>query len=288
VVDVSLLAPGHRTCSGCGPAIAIRNILEATGDDIIIANATGCLEVTTTPYPETSWKVPWVHCLFENAAAVASGIESAMKAIGNTKTKVIALGGDGGMLDIGFQCVSGALERGHKISVICYDNEAYMNTGVQRSGSTPYGASTTTSPPGKMSIGNDTFKKDVVAIAAAHHIPYVATASIAYPADLKAKVKKALELQPSFLQIHSPCPVGWGFDSSKTIEIAKLAVDSGAWNLFEIENNQVKNIFKPKETKPVAEYLKTQKRFKHLKPEDIAKIQSWIDDKKKQLVCNIP
>lgn len=285
---MSLFAPGHRTCSGCGPAIAIRNILESTGKDVIIANATGCLEVTTTPYPETSWKVPWIHCLFENAAAVASGIESALKSLGNSKTKVIALGGDGGMLDIGFQCMSGALERGHKITVICYDNEAYMNTGVQRSGGTPYGANTTTSPAGKVSIGNETFKKDVAAIAAAHHIPYVATASIAYPADLKKKVKKALELQPSYLQVHAPCPVGWGFASSKTVEIGKLAVDTGAWQLFEIEHNQVKNIFRPKESKPVADYLRTQKRFKHLKDEDIAKIQTWIDEKKKQLESNIP
>ena len=285
---MSLFAPGHRTCSGCGPAIAIRNILESTGKDVIIANATGCLEVTTTPYPETSWKVPWIHCLFENAAAVASGIESALKSLGNSKTKVIALGGDGGMLDIGFQCMSGALERGHKITVICYDNEAYMNTGVQRSGGTPYGANTTTSPAGKVSIGNETFKKDVAAIAAAHHIPYVATASIAYPDDLKKKVKKALELQPSYLQVHAPCPVGWGFASSKTVEIGKLAVETGAWQLFEIEHNQVTNIFKPKESKPVADYLRTQKRFKHLKDGDIAKIQTWIDEKKKQLESNIP
>ncbi len=283
-----MFAPGHRTCSGCGPAIAIRNILEATGKDIIIANATGCLEVTTTPYPETSWKVPWIHCLFENAAAVASGIESALKSCGNTKTKVIALGGDGGILDIGLQCMSGALERKHKITVICYDNEAYMNTGVQRSSGTPYGASTTTSPPGKMSIGNETFKKDVAAIAAAHHIPYVATASIAYLPDLKNKVKKALELQPSYLQVHAPCPVGWGFASSKTIDIGKLAVDTGLWELFEIEHNHVRNIFMPKEIKPVSEYLKTQKRFRHLKEEEIEKIQAWVDEKRKQLETNIP
>jgi len=283
-----LFAPGHRTCSGCGPAIAIRNILEATGKDVIIANATGCLEVTTTPYPETSWKVPWIHCLFENAAAVASGIESALRSQGNTKTKVIALGGDGGMLDIGLQCMSGALERKHNITVICYDNEAYMNTGIQRSSGTPYGARTTTSPPGKVSIGNETFKKDVAAIAAAHHIPYVATASIAYLPDLRNKVKKALELQPSYLQVHAPCPVGWGFASSKTIDIGRLAVETGAWELFEIEHNHVKNIFQPKEIKPVSEYLKTQKRFRHLKDEEIEKIQGWVDEKRKQLETNIP
>ena len=284
---MSLFAPGHRTCSGCGAAIAIRNILDVTGKNVVIATATGCLEVTTTPYPETSWEVPWIHCLFENAAAVASGIEAALKKKGKRDTKVIALGGDGGMVDIGLQCTSGALERGHKITVICYDNEAYMNTGIQRSGATPYGASTTTSPPGKVSIGNQTFKKDVAGIAAAHHIPYVATASISYVNDLREKVKKALEKQPSYLHLHVPCPIGWGFDSSKTVEIGRLAVETGAWMLYEIEDGVVKNVFKPGKIKPVAEYLKAQKRFKHLKEEDIKKIQDWIDNRRRELEQNI-
>lgn len=272
-------APGHRTCSGCGEAIAIRQILEATGKNVIFANATGCLEVTTTPYPETSWKVPWIHVTFENAAAVAGGIEAAMRALGKTDTKVIAIGGDGGMVDIGFQCISGALERGHKITIITLDNEAYMNTGVQRSGATPFAASTTTSPAGKQSRGNDTFEKDMPAIVAAHHIPYVATASIAYPMDLQKKIKKALEKQPSYLHIHVPCPVGWGYDSSKTVEIAKRAVETGCWNLYEIEDGKTNFTFKPKERKPVSEYLKGQKRFKHLTDEDIAQIQKHVDEK---------
>lgn len=278
-MSYEFFAPGHRTCSGCGEAIAIRLILEATGKNVIIANATGCLEVTTTPYPETSWKVPWIHVTFENAAAVAGGIESAMRALGKTGTKVIAIGGDGGMVDIGLQCISGALERGHKITIITLDNEAYMNTGVQRSGATPFGASTTTSPAGKQSRGNDTFEKDMPAIVAAHHIPYVATASIAYPMDLQKKIKKALEKQPSYLHVHVPCPVGWGYDSSKTIEIGKRAVETGCWNLYEIEDGKFTYTFKPKERKPVSEYLKGQKRFKHLTDADIAQIQKHVDEK---------
>jgi len=272
-------APGHRTCSGCGEAIAIRLILEATGKNVIVANATGCLEVTTTPYPETSWKVPWIHVTFENAAAVAGGIESAMRALGKTDTKVIAIGGDGGMVDIGFQCISGALERGHKITIITLDNEAYMNTGVQRSGATPFCASTTTSPAGAQSKGNDTFEKDMPAIVAAHKIPYVATASIAYPMDLQKKIKKALEKQPSYLHVHVPCPVGWGYDSSKTVEIGKRAVETGCWNLYEIEDGKMSFTFKPKDRKPVGDYLKGQKRFKHLTDEDIAQIQKHVDEK---------
>lgn len=278
-MSYEFFAPGHRTCSGCGEAIAIRLILEATGKNVIIANATGCLEVTTTPYPETSWKVPWIHVTFENAAAVAGGIESAMRALGKTGTKVIAIGGDGGMVDIGLQCISGALERGHKITIITLDNEAYMNTGVQRSGATPFGASTTTSPAGKQSRGNDTFEKDMPAIVAAHHIPYVATASIAYPMDLQKKIKKALEKQPSYLHIHVPCPVGWGYDSSKTVEIGKRAVETGCWNLYEIEDGKMNFTFKPKDRKPVGDYLKGQKRFKHLTDADIAQIQKHVDEK---------
>lgn len=274
----SLLAPGHRTCAGCAAPLAIRSILAATGKNVIIAQATGCAEVCTTPYPETSWEVPWIHVTFENAAAVASGIEAALKAQGKLdKTKVIALGGDGGMLDIGFQAISGALERGHKLTVICYDNECYANTGVQRSGSTPWGAFTTTSPAGKESIGNSRWKKDAPMIMAAHHIPYVATASVAYPEDLQKKLKKALDNQPSYIQIHSPCTVGWGFDPSKTVEIGRLAVQSGLWALYEIKNGVKKHTLKPKMT-PVEDYLKPQSRFKHLKPEEIDYIEQKVKE----------
>lgn len=271
----SLLAPGHRTCAGCAAPLAIRNILEASGKDVIIAESTGCVEVCTTPYPETSWRVPWVHVTFENAAAVASGIEAALKAKGKG-TKVIALGGDGGLLDIGFRSISGALERGHKLTIICYDNECYANTGVQRSGSTPWGASTTTSPAGTQSIGNDRWKKDAPAIMAAHHIPYVATASIAYPEDLQKKLRKALDNQPSYIHIHSPCTVGWGFDPSKTIHVARLAVQTGLWALYEIEDGVKTHTLKPK-MMPVDEYLTLQRRFRHLKPEDIKFIQGKVN-----------
>lgn len=270
------LAPGHRTCAGCGPAIAVRQILDACPKDVVVAEATGCMEVTTTAYPETSWKIPWIHVTFENAPAVASGIESAFRAKGK-KTKVIALGGDGGIVDIGFRSLSGALERGHKITVICYDNEAYMNTGVQRSGATPYGASTTTSPAGKMSIGNERPKKDVVHIAAAHHIPYAATASIGYPEDLKRKIQKALEKQPSYVHVHAPCPIGWGYDGAKTVEVAKLAVETGYWQLFEIEGGKEALTYKPAKRKPVADYLKVQKRFRHLKDKEVAEIQKKLE-----------
>ncbi len=277
------LSQGHRTCSGCGAAIAIRTVLRAAGPNIIVCENTGCLEVTTTPYPETSWNVPWIHVAFENAPAVASGVEAAMKKLGKD-TKVIALGGDGSTFDIGFQALSGMLERGHDILYVCYDNEAYMNTGVQRSGSTPYGAMTTTSPPGKFSIGENRPKKDMPAIVAAHGVPYVATASIGYINDLEKKVKKALSIKgPKYLQINQPCCPGWGYNESNTVELAKLAVQSGMWMLYEIENGEFKLSVKPAKRVPVKDYLKMQKRFKHLKDENIAEIQKTVDDKWKKL-----
>lgn len=276
------LAPGHRTCAGCGAAIAIRTVLRAAGPNTIVCENTGCLEVTTSPYPETSWNVPWIHVAFENAAAVASGVEAALKAQGNEETNIIALGGDGSTFDIGFGAISGMLERFHNILYVCYDNEAYMNTGVQRSGSTPYGAMTTTSPPGKLSFGEDRPKKDMPAIVAAHHIPYVATASIGYYNDLEKKVKKALTIKgPKYIQIHQPCCPGWGYKESKTVEIAKLAVKSGMWMLYEIIDGEFKLNLKPKRV-PVEDYLKTQKRFKHLKDENIAEIQQMIDERWKE------
>ncbi len=277
-MDTHQLAPGHRTCSGCGAAIAIRTVLRAAGPNTIVCENTGCLEVTTSPYPETSWNIPWIHVAFENAAAVASGVEAALKANGNEKTNIIALGGDGSTFDIGLQSISGMLERGHNILYVCYDNEAYMNTGVQRSGSTPYGAMTTTSPPGKLSIGENRPKKDMPAIVAAHHIPYVATASIGYYNDLEKKVKRALSIKgPKYIQIHQPCCPGWGYKDHLTVEIAKLAVKSGMWMLYEIIDGEFKLNLKPKRV-PVLDYLKTQKRFKHLKEEDIAVIQKMVDD----------
>lgn len=272
---------GHRACGGCGAALVSRLILDAAGEDTIVASATGCMEVFSTPYPETAWKVPWIHSLFENNSAVASGIVAALKKQGR-KEKVIAIGGDGATFDIGMICISGAFERGHDFTYICYDNEAYMNTGIQRSGATPYDASTTTSPAGKCATGNPRPKKDMPMILAAHGAPYVATATIAYPADVKKKVKKALETPgPCYVQIHAPCCTGWGFEAEKTMEIGKLAVETGLWVNYEMEQGEVKRV-KKVVRKPVEEYLKTQKRFRHLfKPvrndTEIAKIQAIAD-----------
>ncbi|MCQ2971979.1 MAG: pyruvate synthase subunit beta [archaeon] len=271
------LAPGHRGCAGCGASIAVRLALKALGKDTVAVSATGCLEVMTTPYPETSWEIPWIHVAFENAGAVASGVESALRIQGK-KSNVIAFGGDGGTVDIGLQSLSGAMERGHNMTYVCYDNEAYMNTGIQRSGATPFGASTTTSPAGKASFGENRPKKNMPMIMAAHGIPYVATASIAYPEDYMKKVKKAAEVDgPAYIHLNQPCTTGWGYNPSKTIEIGRLAVETGSWVLYEIEDGEFNVTYRPAERKPVKEYLKPQKRFKHLDDEHIAKIQEYVD-----------
>jgi pyruvate ferredoxin oxidoreductase beta subunit len=272
---------GHRACGGCGAALASRLMLKATGKDTIVCSATGCMEVFSTPYPETAWKVPWVHSLFENNSAVASGVVAALKMQGR-KEKVVAIGGDGATFDIGMLCLSGAFERGHDMTYVCYDNEAYMNTGIQRSGATPYDASTTTSPAGTCSAGNRRPKKDLPRILAAHGAPYIATASIAYPADLVKKVEKAVNTPgPCYVQIHAPCCTGWGFEGEKTIEIGKLAIETGLWVNYEMEDGIVTRV-KKVVRKPVDVYLKEQKRFRHLyKPklnaEEIAKIQAIAD-----------
>jgi len=258
------LESGHRACQGCGQALAARLVLEAAGPDVIVANATGCLEVFTTPWPETAWRVPWLHSVFENVAAIASGVEAAMKARG-LDTKVLAFGGDGGTFDIGFQALSGMLEREHDVLYVCFDNEAYMNTGVQRSSSTPHAAATTTSPAGRQRMGKRHLKKDLINIIAAHHIPYAATASVAYPADLRKKVRRAMAVEgPSFLHVHSPCPLGWGHASDATIAVARLAVESGLFPLIELERGQLAGVLPIRSPRPVREYLALQKRFAHL------------------------
>jgi pyruvate ferredoxin oxidoreductase beta subunit len=264
--SIDLFASVHKACAGCGPALTIQAILRATGANVFIANATGCMEVISTQYPQSAWKVPWIHSLFENAAAVASGIEIALKALNRSEEgKVVVIAGDGGTVDIGMQAISGMLERGHDICYICYDNEAYMNTGNQRSGSTPLDASTTTSPFGKRSFGNDRPKKNMPAIAAAHEIPYVATSSVGYPRDLAKKVQKGVSVSgPAYLQILAPCNIGWGFDSAKTIEIARLAVETGLWMMYEIVDGELTNVMKVRNQQPVEDYLKLQKRFAHL------------------------
>jgi len=273
-----LLMPGHRACAGCGAAIAYRQILKAVRGPTIATNATGCMEVVTTIYPYTSWRIPWIHTAFENAAANAAGIEAALKVLrrkGRLKYEhvdVIAFAGDGGTYDIGIQALSGAAERGHDFLYVLYDNEAYMNTGIQRSGGTPHGASTTTSPAGQVIPGKPEYKKPIADIMVAHDIPYVATASPAYWRDLIIKARKGLEAEgPAFLHVLAPCPRGWRFDPSKTIEIARLAVETCVFPLWEAVDGEYalsgpsKVIaLKPERKKPVREYLKAQGRFRHL------------------------
>ncbi len=275
-----LFTQGHTACAGCGMVLALRHVMEAAqelaGDDVIVVNGTSCSEIISSQYPRTAWRCPYIHGAFENAGAIASGIESALKAKGDDKTKVISISGDGGTFDIGLQSLSGALERGHKITFVCLDNEAYMNTGIQRSGATPFGAWTTTSPVGSKSIGNPVWKKPIAEIVAAHGIPYVATASMANIPDLRNKIKKALGKQPSFVHVYSACPIGWKSEGMDTIRIAKLAIDTGMWTQFEIEDGKFSLTEKSKGT-PVGEYLKLQGRFKHLQEGDIKIIQDIVN-----------
>lgn len=259
---------GHRACLGCGEALAARLVSGAAGPDVVYANATGCLEVFTTVWPDSAWRVPWMHSLFGNAAAIGAGMEAALKAQGKA-TKVIAMGGDGGTFDIGFQALSGMLERGHNVLYVCYDNEAYMNTGIQRSSSTPHAAATTTSPAGRERMGKRHLKKDIVTIVAAHHIPYAATASVAYPSDIHKKVRRAMAVDgPTFLHIHTPCPLGWGHDSDVTIEVARLAVQTGLFPVIELERGNLVGVMPIRGPRPVKDYLAKQARFRHLFVDD--------------------
>jgi len=262
------LESGHRACQGCGEALGARLVTEAAGPDVVVANATGCLEVFTTPWPQSAWRMPWMHSLFENAAAVAAGMEAALKRQGRP-TKVLAFAGDGGTFDIGFQALSGMLERDHDVLYVCYDNEAYMNTGIQRSSSTPHAAMTTTSPPGSKRMGKRHLKKDLLSIIAAHHIPYAASTSVAWPRDVQRKVRRAMGITgPTFLLVHSPCPLGWGHDGSRTIEVARLAVQTGLFPLVEIERGAVTSVMPIRDRRPVTDYLALQSRFRHLMDEN--------------------
>jgi pyruvate ferredoxin oxidoreductase beta subunit len=284
------LAPGHRACPGCAEVLALKLILRIMGSDVIMAMATGCMEIISSPFPYTSWRIPWIHTLFENTAAVASGIEAGLKILERRgrrpekRVKVLAFAGDGGTADIGMQALSGALERGHDLLYVCLDNEAYMNTGVQRSGTTPYGASTTTSPAGKESIGQVTWKKNMPAIVAAHGIPYVATACPSYPFDLKAKVEKAAALKgTAYLHVLSVCPPGWRTTSDISIRLGRLAVQTGIFPLYEVENGRYKLNMDFSQRKPVQDYLKLQGRFSHLKEEVIQQIQERVDKEYQEL-----
>jgi pyruvate ferredoxin oxidoreductase beta subunit len=264
------LTKGHRACQGCGEALGARYVLDAamraTEGRLIAANATGCLEVFSTPYPESSWQLPWVHSLFGNAPAVASGIAAALKAKGRTDVRVIGQGGDGGTLDIGFACLSGMFERGDDVLYVCYDNEAYMNTGVQRSGATPPAARTATTKPVGAEPGNAFGQgKNAPLIAMAHEIPYVATATVAELHDLEAKVERAMEFHGArYLHVFVPCPLGWGAASKDTIRIARLAKETGLFPVFEAEQGDVVSVSKIRRQAPVEEYLRLQRRFAHL------------------------
>ncbi|MEM1689459.1 MAG: pyruvate synthase subunit PorB [Candidatus Hadarchaeales archaeon] len=281
--EEELIARGHRACAGCGSILALRHAMKALGKNTIVVASTGCMEVVTSPYPETSWKVPWIHVAFENAAAVASGIARALKVRGRTDVKVVAIAGDGGTADIGIQALSGAAERNENIIYICYDNEAYENTGIQRSGCTPFGAWTTTTPVGKVIRGEDRPKKDMPAIMAAHGIPYVATASIAYPLDLIKKVRKAMGIEgTSYIHIHASCVPGWRIPENKSVEVCKMAVLSGVWILYEIEKGKVNVTFKPPKRIPVRDYLMAQGRFRHLSDKEIIEIQRMVDEQCKK------
>jgi len=275
--------PGHRACSGCGEALALKFVMKALGRDVIVVMSTGCMEIISSQLPYTAWEVPWIHTLFENSAAVATGVESARKALARKgaslpKAKVVAICGDGATFDIGLGALSGAFERGHDFLYVCLDNEAYMNTGIQRSSATPFGASTTTQPAGKASFGQSTWKKNMPAIAVAHDIAYVATASVSYPFDLMNKVKKAVAVEgPSYLHVFAVCPTGWRIPTDTTIRLGRLAVETGVFPLYEVENGKYSLNYDPPQLRPVIDYLKPQGRFRHLTPELVDKIQQRVN-----------
>ena len=267
---------GHRACQGCAEALAVRLVMKALGRNTIVAMATGCMEIVSSPLPTTAWEVPWIHVAFENASAGVSGCESGMKAMMRKgkmlpkKINFVAMGGDGATADIGMGQLSGALERGHDMIYVCYDNEAYMNTGIQRSSSTPWGASTTTSPAGKISKGQHTQKKDLPKIAIAHNIPYVATACPSFPFDLMEKVQKAAAVQgPAYVHILSVCPTGWRIPPEEAIRYGRLAVNTCVFPLYEYEYEKYRLTYRPSPILPVLEYIEGQGRFRHLTPEDI-------------------
>jgi pyruvate ferredoxin oxidoreductase beta subunit len=264
------ITSGHRACQGCGEALGARYALDAamraSGGKLVAVNATGCLEVFTTPYPETSWQIPWLHSLFGNAPAVAAGVAAGLRRRGQEAVKVVAQGGDGGTVDIGFGCLSGMFERNDDVLYICYDNEAYMNTGVQRSSATPPTARTATTPAVGDAPGNIFGTgKNLPRIAMAHNIPYVATASVADLHDLEAKVTKATSISGArYIHIMVPCPLGWGSAAQDTIRLARLAVESGLFPLFEAEHGDVVAVKKIRRRVPVEDYLRAQRRFAHL------------------------
>ncbi len=284
--------PGHRACQGCAEALAVRLVAKALGQNVIVASATGCMEIISSPLPFTNWGVPWIHVAFENASAVLSGAEGGFRALvrkGKLEDKgtvFLGMGGDGATSDIGLQSLSGALERGHNFVYVCYDNEAYMNTGIQRSSCTPFGASTTTSPAGKSVPGQVTRKKNMPEIAVAHNIPYVATACASYPFDLIQKVQKAAQTPgPAYVHILSVCPTGWRLPSNKAIWIGRLAVETGVFPLYEVVNGAYRITHRVPELKPVEAYLRPQGRFRHLTPDLLEQIQKYVREDYEKLLA---
>jgi pyruvate ferredoxin oxidoreductase beta subunit len=284
------LAGGHRLCAGCGASIAVRQVLLGAGETPVVAGcATGCLEVSTTIYPYTSWKTPFIHNAFENSAATISGVEAAFKGLkaagkipADKRVKFVAFGGDGGTYDIGLQSLSGAMERGHDMVYVCYDNGAYMNTGIQRSSATPFAAWATTAEVGKAQQGKTQRRKDLTSIIAAHNVPYVAQASVSHWKDLTDKAEKAFAVEgPAFINILAPCPRGWRTKPENTIEIAKSAVQTGFWPLFEVVDGDWRQTVKVMNKKPIEEFLKPQGRFSHLfKPGNealLVEVQAEVD-----------
>lgn len=293
-----LFTPGHRACAGCAPALAMRHLTEATGENTIVAMATGCMEVVSSPFPESSWGVSWIHDVFANAPGVASGIEAAYRAFDkkgyddytdHAEVNFVVVAGDGATFDIGIRSLSGMMERGHDILYVCYDNEAYMNTGIQRSSSTRYGASTTTSPPGEESFGEDTRKKDMPSIAVAHGCSFVATASIAFPQDFKEKIQRALEVEgPKYVQVSTPCMLGWEFDPADTVKVARREVETGLLPLYEVVEGELDSVMRLNNRRPVEEYLELQGRFSHLFEKEggdevIEQVQAFVDQRAEEL-----
>jgi len=272
----------------------MRQVMASAGSNVVVGLATGCMEVVTTIYPYTAWRVPFIHVAFENVAATISGVEAAYKALRRRgkitdEIRFIAFGGDGGTYDIGLQSLSGAMERGHDMLYVCYNNEAYMNTGVQRSSATPLGAWTSTSPVGSVDVGKKDFPKDLTEIMIAHDIPYVAQAAVHHWKDLATKVQKALAIRgPKFINLLAPCTLGWKYPPEIGLDVSRLAVETCVWPLYEYENGKRKLTHRPKEKKPIIEYLKVQDRFKHLlRPENqaiIDQIQKQIDKRWSRLI----
>jgi pyruvate ferredoxin oxidoreductase beta subunit len=291
------LRGGHSLCQGCGVPMVVRTVLNTIARPVVVVNATGCLEVATTRYPTTAWNVPWLHVAFENAAAVASGIESAQVALRrrhalppDEEVAVVVFAGDGGTYDIGLQALSGALERGHRFLFVCYDNEAYMNTGVQRSGATPFGASTTTSPAGSDSWGKAQHRKDMTAIAVAHHVPYVAQAAATHWHDLSQKVERAVAAPgPAFLNVLTDCPVGWGHEPRMFARVIDTAVDCRFWPLYEVVRGHYRLTYDPPDGVPIVAWLRLQARFAHLlRPENaivVERLQHQVDEDWAELVA---